>query len=210
MDQEDLYIYLVASNQAVSAVLVREDNGVQKSIFYMSKILKRVETRYPNIEKVVLALLLAVKKFKVYLKNNQGIVITNLLFRRILYRPEMSGQMLALSVEMGPYCLKYRPRASMNAQVLGDFIAECSFSEEKGGGKPSSETKEGEGQEKEVSKDDHSYLQTLHVDGAAGTNQSRSGAILKGLDGLVISNARRFNFPIINNMAEYEALVNGM
>lgn len=98
----------------------------------------------------------------------------------------------------------------MNAQVLADFIAECSFSEEKGGGKPSSETKEGEGQEKEVSKDDHSYLQTLHVDGAAGTNQSRSGAILKGLDGLVIWNARRFNFPIINNMAEYEALVNGM
>lgn len=46
--------------------------------------------------------------------------------------------------------------------------------------------------------------------GAVGTSQSRAGAILKGHDSLVILYALRFNFPIFNNMAKYEALINGM
>lgn len=94
----------------------------------------------------------------------------------------MSSWMLAWSVEMGPYCLKYRPQIAIKAQVLAGFIAECSFSE----GKGSSKTKEGEGQAKEVSEDDHSYLWTLYIDGAARPNQSGVGAILKGPDRLVI------------------------
>lgn len=38
--KEELLIYLAASEQAVSAVLVREEGGVQKSIFYVSRVLK--------------------------------------------------------------------------------------------------------------------------------------------------------------------------
>lgn len=92
----------------------------------------------------------------------------------------------------------------MKAQALADFIVECSFNE------GSLKTKEGGGQTKEVSDNDHSYLWTLHVDGAAGPNQSGMGATLKGLDGLVISNALRFNFLVTNNMTKYKALINGM
>lgn len=74
---EDLYIYLAASDKAISAVLIWEEDGVQKPIFYVSKMLKGAELMYPNIEKVVLALLLAVQKFKVYLENHQGIIVTD-------------------------------------------------------------------------------------------------------------------------------------
>lgn len=48
------------------------------------------------------------------------------------------------------------------------------------------------------------------MDGAVGPNQSRAGAILEEPNRLIISNAQRFDFPVTNNMAEYEALINGM
>lgn len=68
---------MVAFDQTISIVLVREENYIQKLIFYVSKILKGTEVKYPNIEKVALALLLVVQKFKVYLENHQGIIVTD-------------------------------------------------------------------------------------------------------------------------------------
>lgn len=106
---------MAASNQVVNTTRIREDSGVQKPIFHVSKILKEAETIYPNIEKAALALLLAVEKFKVYLENHPGIMVTEFPLRRILHRPEMSGQMLAWSMEMGPYCLTCIPCISMKA-----------------------------------------------------------------------------------------------
>ena len=51
---EDLFIYLVVTNHAVSAVLLR-DRGVQTPVYYVSKTLVDAETRYLPLEKLVLA-----------------------------------------------------------------------------------------------------------------------------------------------------------
>lgn len=98
MDGEDLFIYLVASDQTVSTVLIKEEDGIQRQIFYVSQVPKGAEIKYPNIEKVALALLLVVRKFKVYLENYQGIVVIDQPLRRILQRLKMLGRMLAWSV----------------------------------------------------------------------------------------------------------------
>ena len=60
-EEEDLFLYLVVSDVAVSSVLVRE-GGRQKPVFYMSKMLLDVEMRYITMEKMVLALVMAKKK----------------------------------------------------------------------------------------------------------------------------------------------------
>lgn len=53
----------------MSVMLIREKERVQKPIFYISKILKNAETRYMDIEKLVVTLILAVRKFKMYLDD---------------------------------------------------------------------------------------------------------------------------------------------
>ena len=63
--REDLYMYLSVSEHAVSAVLLR-DQGVQQPIYYISKTLVDVETRYLPLEKLVLALVHAVRKLPYY------------------------------------------------------------------------------------------------------------------------------------------------
>ena len=44
--EETLYMYLVVTDHAVSAVLLRLDQGVQNPIFYVSKTLVEAEAHY--------------------------------------------------------------------------------------------------------------------------------------------------------------------
>ena len=50
-------MFLSVSEHAISVVLLR-DQGVQKPIYYISKTLVNVETRYLPLEKLALALVL--------------------------------------------------------------------------------------------------------------------------------------------------------
>jgi hypothetical protein len=45
---EVLYLYLAVSPTAVSAALVREEDGVQKPVYFVSKALHGAEERYPR------------------------------------------------------------------------------------------------------------------------------------------------------------------
>jgi len=53
---ETLFLYLAVSDTAVGAALVREDGGIQKLVYYISKALIDAQTRYMRIEKLVFAL----------------------------------------------------------------------------------------------------------------------------------------------------------
>lgn len=57
-----LLVCLAASEVAVSAVLIRENKGTQSQIYYIRKTLINVETRYPHLEKLALALVVASRK----------------------------------------------------------------------------------------------------------------------------------------------------
>ncbi|KAL5558840.1 hypothetical protein UlMin_035051 [Ulmus minor] len=61
-----LILYLAVSKGAVSSALVREEDGIQWPIYYTSKSLLDAETRYPEIEKLALALMVAARKLRPY------------------------------------------------------------------------------------------------------------------------------------------------
>jgi len=63
--REDLYMYLSVFEQAMSAVLLR-DQGVQQPIYYISKTLVDAEMRYLPLEKLVLALVHVTRKLPHY------------------------------------------------------------------------------------------------------------------------------------------------
>ncbi|XP_022870105.1 uncharacterized protein LOC111389415 [Olea europaea var. sylvestris] len=50
--EKSLLLYLVISDVAISAVLVREENECQLPVYYISKAPLLAETRYPDIEKL--------------------------------------------------------------------------------------------------------------------------------------------------------------
>ncbi|XP_030925537.1 uncharacterized protein LOC115952495 [Quercus lobata] len=66
--REELFMYLFVFDHAVSAVLLR-DRGVQQPVYYISKTLVDVETRYLPLKKLVLALVHATRKLPQYFQT---------------------------------------------------------------------------------------------------------------------------------------------
>lgn len=84
-------MYLAISQWPTSAVIVREEAGIQYLVYYNSRTLLDVETRYPKMEKWVLALVIAAKKLRSYFQAYPIIVMTDQPFRQVLYKPKASG-----------------------------------------------------------------------------------------------------------------------
>ncbi|GJU67479.1 reverse transcriptase domain-containing protein [Tanacetum coccineum] len=94
---ETLMMYLAATNEAVSAVLLTERNGRKMPIHYVSRSLQGVETNYALMEKLTLALVHAARRLR---------------------------RLAKWAVELGAYGITYVPRVAIKGQVLADFLAD--------------------------------------------------------------------------------------
>ena len=63
---ELLTLYLVVSDFATSATLVRERDKVQQLVYYCSRALRGANERYPKMEKLILALVTTSRKLQPY------------------------------------------------------------------------------------------------------------------------------------------------
>ena len=63
---EELFLYLVVSLAAISAALVREEEKMQKLVYYVSWALRGAEERYWPMEKLAFALVTTAWKLKLY------------------------------------------------------------------------------------------------------------------------------------------------
>ena len=52
---EVFFAYIAVASYAVSLVLIRVDNGIQRPVYYVSKSLHEAEVRYLPLEKAILA-----------------------------------------------------------------------------------------------------------------------------------------------------------
>ena len=64
---------------AVSLVLVENEDGIQRLVYYVSKSLQEVETRYLPLEKVVLVIVHATRKLPHYFQAHTIMVLINSL-----------------------------------------------------------------------------------------------------------------------------------
>ena len=63
---EVLFSYIAVAPHAVSLVLIQVDNGVQRSVYYVSKSLHETEIRYLSLEKAILAVVHGIRKLPHY------------------------------------------------------------------------------------------------------------------------------------------------
>ncbi|KAK3010158.1 hypothetical protein RJ639_012422 [Escallonia herrerae] len=127
---EDLFLYLSISEVAVSTVLIWEEKGKKRPVYYISKVLQDVETRYPRIDKVALALVISARKLRPYFQSHTVVVLTDQPLGKVLQNPDASGRLVNWSVELGEFDIKYKPRTAIKAQALSDFVVECTIPED--------------------------------------------------------------------------------
>ncbi|GAA0161263.1 hypothetical protein LIER_17620 [Lithospermum erythrorhizon] len=68
---EELQLYLAVSEGAISSMMVRETEGAQNPIYYVSHVLHGVEENYPTIDKFTFAVLISSRKLKIYFEAHQ-------------------------------------------------------------------------------------------------------------------------------------------
>ena len=90
---EELFLYLAISSVAVNVVLVKEEDRVQKLVYYISRALKGTKERYPLMEKLTFALVTATRKLKPYFQAYTVIVLTDKPLRQAMNNPEATGRM---------------------------------------------------------------------------------------------------------------------
>ncbi|XP_070008995.1 uncharacterized protein [Nicotiana sylvestris] len=195
---EKLIIYLVVSEVAVSAVLVREEQGKQYHIYYVSKSLLDAETRYPQLEKLALALIMASRKLRPYFQCHPIVVVTAYPLRNILHKHELSGRLAKWVIELSEYEITYQPRIAIKSQVLADFVAD--FSQE---------------MQLEAEKELHVFnganpgTWTLFNDGSSNVKGAGLGIVLVPPTGETIRQTIKCH-SITYNEAEYEAMISGL
>ena len=74
---EELFLYLAVSTAAINAALIREEDKVQKPVYYASRALHGAEERYPPMEKLAFALVTVARKLKPYFQPHTVIVLTD-------------------------------------------------------------------------------------------------------------------------------------
>ncbi|KAK0593569.1 hypothetical protein LWI29_026335 [Acer saccharum] len=103
---ETLYLYLLVTEVATSSVLIRLEEGVQRPMYYTSKALLPVETRYSPAEKIALALITTARKLRLYFQAHTIEVYTNCSLKLILQKPELSRRLNKWAVELSEFDIR--------------------------------------------------------------------------------------------------------
>ena len=73
---EVLFAYIAVASYALSLVLIRVDNGIQRLVYYVSKSMHEAKVRYLQLEKAILAVVLGTRKLPHYFQAHIVVVLT--------------------------------------------------------------------------------------------------------------------------------------
>ncbi|XP_056862178.1 transposon Tf2-1 polyprotein [Raphanus sativus] len=186
-----LSLYIAVTSSAVSSVLIREDRGEQKPIFYISKRMTEAETRYPTLEKMALAVVTSARKLRPYFQSHSIEVLSNQPLRTVMQNTNQSGRLTKWAMELSAHDITYKNRTAAKSQVLADFLIELTPELEQDLVLPS-----------------NNWI--LHVDGSSTNKGSGAGVQLQSPTGELIRQSFTFGFNASNNEAEYESLIAGL
>jgi hypothetical protein len=151
----------------------------------MSKALHGAEEQYPRIEKLAFALVTHAWRIRPYFQVHTIKVLTEYPLRKILQKPNLSGQLVNWAIKLEEFDKEFHLRTSLKGRALADFLAEfCNFLET-----PQEET------------------QVASVHGSSTQKYSRGGVVLKGPGGEEIEAAIQLKFTTTNNEAMYKAII---
>jgi hypothetical protein len=194
---EALLIYVAATTQVVSAAIVveRQEEGhallVQRPVYFISEVLSETKIRYPQIQKLLHAVILTRRKLRHYFESHPVTVVSSFPLGEIIQCREASGRVAKWAVELMGKTISFAPRKAIKSQVLADFLAEWVDTQ-----LPTAPIQ--------------AELWTMYVDGLLMKIGAGAGLLFISPLGKHVRYVLCLHFPASNNVAEYEALVNGL
>jgi hypothetical protein len=130
ISKETLLLHISATTNVVSTFLVaeREEEGqayhVQRPVYYVSEVLANAKTCYTQLQKLLYALLIMLRKLRHYFQAHKIMVPSPFPLREIIRNRDANGRIVKWSIEMGEFEIKFCPRKTIKSQILADFMSE--------------------------------------------------------------------------------------
>jgi ribonuclease HI len=126
---EDLLLYISCTTHVVSTALVveRAEEGHTypvQHLVYISEVLGPSKKNYPQVQKLLYAVLLTARKLRHYFDDHKVIVVTGFPIGDILHNKEAIGRIAKWACELGAHDIEFRPRTAIKTQALVDFVSE--------------------------------------------------------------------------------------
>jgi ribonuclease HI len=197
-EKEPLLLYIAATHQVVSTVLVVERSeegkahGFQQPVYFVSEVLSPTKQRYPHYQKLAYSVFTTTQKLRQYFAVHPIVVVNEAPLSNILNNPSATGRVSLWGIELSPLDITYEKRKAIKSQLLPDFTAE--WLELQNIGPP-----------------DLSSVWTMYFDGSKRIQGAGAGVVLISPQGNKLKYVLRMSFPqASSNEAEYEALLHGM
>jgi ribonuclease HI len=190
-------IYVAATTQVVSAAIVveRREEGhallIQRPVYFISEVLSETKILYPQIQKLLYAVILTRQKLRHYFESHPVTVVSSFPLGEIIQCREASGRIAKWAVELMGETLSFAPRKAIKSQVLANFLAEWVDTQ-----LPTAPIQP--------------ELWTMYFDGSLMKTGAGAGLLFISPLGKHVRYVLRLHFPASNNVAEYGALVNGL
>jgi ribonuclease HI len=194
---EALLIYVAATTQVISAAIVveRQEKGhallIQRPVYFISEVLSETKIHYPQIQKLMYAVILTRRKLRHYFESHPVTVVSSFPLGEIIQCREASSRIAKWAVELMGETLSFAPRKAIKSQVLANFLAEWVNTQF-----PTAPIQ--------------AELWTMYFDGSLMKSGAGAGLLFISPLRKHVRYVIRLHFPASNNVAEYEALVNGL
>jgi hypothetical protein len=112
-EKEPMLLYIAATNQVVSSVLLVErvedgkEHGVQRPLYYLSEVLSLTKQRYPHYQKLAYAIYMTGKKLPHYFECPSIVVVASNPVSSILNNLDTTGRVSLWGITLGPWEITY-------------------------------------------------------------------------------------------------------
>jgi ribonuclease HI len=154
-------------------------------------VLSETKIRYPQIQKLLYVVILTRRKLRHYFESHPVTVVSSFPLTEIIQCREASGRIAKWTVELMGETISFAPQKAIKSQALADFVAEWVDTQ-----LPTAPIQP--------------ELWTTYFDGSLMKTGVGAGLLFISPLGKHVRYVLRLHFPASNNVAEYEALVNGL
>ncbi|KAL5547360.1 hypothetical protein UlMin_007047 [Ulmus minor] len=200
-----LLMYIAVTEKSLGALIAQEKEGVERPIYYLSRMTRGVECNYSPIERQCLALVYVAQRMRHYmLAHRTHLVSKSNPLRYMMRNPIPSSRLTRWILALSEFDIQIVPPTTKKSQALAELLA--AFPIERG----NVLNPEIPGEPHEVMIAETKLEWQQFFDGSASARRGGLGVVLISPESTIHTKACKLMYGCSNNEAKYEALIAGL
>ena len=93
-------------------------------MYFISEVLSNSKTRYPQIQKLMYAVLIAKRKLRHYFESHPMMVVTSIPLGEVIQNQDATGRIMKWALKLMGQGILYASWTTIKYQVLANFVVE--------------------------------------------------------------------------------------